>query len=241
MDIQQCPLGEIVAKDARAAAVLEQYGIDFCCNGHRTLQQACSDVEKALTIAQALGELVGSATSASAPAIDYRGWPIDLLADFIEKKYHRDTTKQIDVIQTHLDKICRVHGDAHPELWKVKSLFEESAADLTMHMKKEELMLFPFIRKMVQNGKPPVAPFGAVDNPIRVLTHEHQAEGDRFRQIAELTDEYIAPADGCQTYRLAFHELKEFETMLHFHIHLENNLLFPRALEMATSSETCQS
>lgn len=99
-------------------------------------------------------------------------------------------------------------------------------------------MLFPFIRKMVQNGKPPVAPFGTVDNPIRALTHEHQAEGDRFRQIAQLTDGYIAPADGCQTYRLTFHELKEFENMLHFHIHLENNLLFPRALEMAQNSQS---
>ena len=234
MDIQQCTLGEIVAKDARAAGILEQYGIDFCCNGHRTLQQACPDTEKAAAVARALS---GLALGSAGPAeIDYRSWPIDLLADLIEKKYHRDTTRQIDVIQAHLDKICSVHGDAHPELWKVKSLFEESAADLTMHMKKEEVMLFPFIRKMVQNGKPPAAPFGTVDNPIRVLTHEHQAEGDRFRQIAELTDDYIAPADGCQTYRLTFHELKEFETMLHFHIHLENNLLFPRALEMAEIS-----
>lgn len=237
MDIQQCTLGEIVAKDARAAAVLEQYDIDFCCNGHRTLQQACPDTEKAAAVVQALSDL----SAETATTVDYRGWPIDLLADFIEKKYHRDTTRHIDVIQTHLDKICRVHGDAHPELWKVKSLFEESAADLTMHMKKEELMLFPFIRKMVRDGKAPIAPFGTVDNPIRVLTHEHQAEGDRFRQIAELTDDYIAPADGCQTYRLTFHELKEFETMLHFHIHLENNLLFPRALEMATNSQTSQS
>lgn len=235
MDILLCTLGEIVAKDARAAAVLEQYNIDFCCNGHRTLQQACPDTEKAAAVTRALSVL--TVENAGPTEIDYRGWPIDLLADFIEKKYHRETTKQIGVIQTHLDKICRVHGDAHPELWKVKSLFEESAADLTMHMKKEELMLFPFIRRMVRDGKAPVAPFGAVDNPIRVLTHEHQAEGDRFRQIAELTDDYIAPADGCQTYRLTFHELKEFETMLHFHIHLENNLLFPRALEMATNSE----
>lgn len=238
MDIQQCTLGEIVAKDARAAAILEQYGIDFCCNGHRTLRQACPDTEKVAEVARVLSDLT---TDSAEPAVDYRGWPIDLLADFIEKKYHRDTTKLIDVIQAHLDKICHVHGNAHPELWKVKSLFEESAADLSMHMKKEELMLFPFIRKMVQNGKAPVAPFGTVDNPIRALTHEHQTEGDRFRQIAELTDDYIAPADGCQTYRLTFHELKEFETMLHFHIHLENNLLFPRALEMATNSETNQS
>jgi regulator of cell morphogenesis and NO signaling len=251
MNIQQCTLGEIVTKDARAAAILEQYQIDFCCNGHRTLQQACPDAEKAQAVTRALTGLTQNANTAggpaaptdssapaAAPAIDYRGWPLDLLADFIEKKYHRETTRQIDVIQAHLDKICRVHGETHPELWTVKGLFEESAAELTMHMKKEELMLFPFIRKMVQNGKPPLAPFGTVDNPIRALTHEHQAEGERFRQIAELTDDYIAPADGCQTYRLTYHELKEFESMLHFHIHLENNLLFPRALEMAETSQS---
>lgn len=230
MNIQQCTVGEIVAKDTRATAIFEQYQIDFCCNGHKTLQEACADTTTARSIETALKSLLDTPTPS---AVDYRAWPIDLLADFIEKKYHRETTQQIDSINIQLDKICRVHGAAHPELFEIKDLFEESAGELTMHMKREELVLFPFIRKMVQNGKPPVAAFGTVDNPIRALTHEHEAEGERVRRIAKLTNDYTPPADGCQTYRLAFHLLKEFETTLHFHIHLENNLLFPQALTMA--------
>lgn len=233
MNIQQCTVGEIVAKDARAAAVFEQYHIDFCCNGHKTLQEACADNADRVTVELALQSVLDTPAVSGGSALDYRGWPVDLLADFIEKKYHRETTRQSDLIKANLAKICRVHGEVHPELFEINDLFEEGAGELAMHMKREELILFPFIRKMVANGKPPVAAFGTVDNPIRALTHEHAAEGERFQKIAALADNYTVPADGCQTYRLTFHMLLEFEAMLHFHIHLENNLLFPQAQAMA--------
>lgn len=236
MNIQQCTVGEIVAKDARAAAIFEQYHIDFCCNGHKTLEEACAGAVDPGAVEVVLRDLLDTSASPGGAALDCRGWPIDLLADFVEKKYHRETTRQIDLIKVHLDKICRVHGTAHPELYAINDLFDKSAGELTMHMKREEMMLFPFIRKMVQNGKPPVAAFGTVDNPIRALAHEHEEEGMRFQEIARLSNHYTVPADGCQTYRLAFLMLKEFESMLHFHIHLENNLLFPQALAMASSS-----
>lgn len=229
MNILESTVGDIAAGNPRAAAVFERFHIDFCCNGHRTLAEACAGVADPAVVETALRE-----QPAETGAQDYRGWPVDLLADVIEKKYHRETTRQIDLIKTNLDKICRVHGATHPEMFEIKELFEASAGDLTMHMKKEELVLFPFIRKMVQQDKPPVAVFGTVDNPIRALIHEHQVEGERFREIAALSDNFTAPADGCQTYRLTFQMLKEFEEFLHIHIHLENNLLFPQALAMAS-------
>jgi regulator of cell morphogenesis and NO signaling len=233
MNIQQCTVGDLVAQDARAATIFEKYQIDFCCNGNKTLREACADEEKVGAVELALAGLLETPAPSGVSALDYRGWPIDLLADYIEKKYHRETTRKSDSIRGHLDKICRVHGENHPELFEIKDLFEESAGELAMHMQREELVLFPFIRKMVLNGKAPVAAFGSVENPIRALSHEHEEEGERFRKIAALSNDYTVPADGCQTYRLTFQQLKEFELMLHFHIHLENNLLFPQALQMA--------
>ena len=238
MNLQNCTVGEIVAQDARAAQVFEQYKIDFCCNGNKTLREACGVSADAGLVETALRGLLDTPAVSVGSTLDYRSWPLDLLADLIEKKYHRETTKQIGVIQGYIEKICRVHGEHHPELFAIRDLFDESAGELTRHMQKEELMLFPYIRKMVQTGTTPAAPFGTVDNPIRVLTHEHADEGERFRKIAELSDHYTAPADGCQTYRLTFILLKDFETMLHFHIHLENNLLFPGALAMAQNSRS---
>jgi len=233
MNIKVCTVGEIVAQDGRTAEVFERYKIDFCCNGNKVLSEACLDQSLTDQVEQELMMLLETPASSGGSAVDYRTWPLDLLADFIEKKYHRETTRQIAAIQQYLDKICSVHGDAHPELFQIKDLFDEGAGELTVHMKREELVLFPFVRKMVQTGKRPVAAFGAVDNPIQALTHEHEQEGERFRKIAELTGGYIVPPDGCQSYRLTFAMLEEFEAMLHLHIHLENNLLFPQALAMA--------
>jgi regulator of cell morphogenesis and NO signaling len=233
MDIHLSTVGQIVALDARAAQLFGQYKIDFCCHGSKTLQEACADTGNAAVVEKALQDLLETPATAGGAVLDYRTWPLDLLADFIEKKFHRETTIRIAELQGYLEKICRVHGQAHPELFTINDLFDTSAGELTKHMQREELILFPYIRNMVQQGKPPVAAFGTVENPIRALTHEHQQEGERLRQIAQIGDDYSVPADGCTTYRLTFQLLKEFETLLHFHIHLENNLLFPGALALA--------
>lgn len=233
MNIQELTVGEIVARDIRAAQLFDRYEIDFCCHGNRTLLEACGDTARAEQLEAELNRLPQTPANFPGPYFDYSTWPLDLLTDFIEKKLHRDTARQIWQIQEHLEKICRVHGEIHPELFTISDLFDESAGELSMHMKREELVLFPFIRKMLSSGKTPAAAFGTIGNPIRVLTQEHQDEGERFQKIAGLTADYTAPADGCANYRLTFQELKEFEAMLHFHIHLENNLLFPRAAALA--------
>jgi regulator of cell morphogenesis and NO signaling len=161
------------------------------------------------------------------------------LTDHIENTHHRYVTAQIPVIQAFLDKIVRVHGGRHPELAQIKKDFDECAGELAMHMKKEELMLFPFIRKMVREkqagSKSVTAPFGTVENPIRMMMHEHDGEGERFRRIRELSSQYTSPADGCATYSAAYATLHAFEEDLHLHIHLENNILFPRSIELQHS------
>jgi regulator of cell morphogenesis and NO signaling len=233
-------IGAVVAQDYRTAGVFEQAGIDFCCNGNRSIAAACKEkniaAEKLITRLQ---QAVGTPDHKESPVINYLSWPLDLLADYIEKKHHRYVSAQIPLIQSFLEKIVRVHGVRHPELSGIKSHFDACAGELTAHMKKEELVLFPIIRKMVQAGeegrKEVASPFGTVQNPIRMMMHEHDAEGERFRQIKELSDGYTIPEDACNTYKVAFASLHAFEEDLHLHIHLENNILFPKSIELEQS------
>jgi regulator of cell morphogenesis and NO signaling len=230
-------VGAVVAQDYRTAGVFEKAHIDFCCSGNRSIEAACN--EQHLSADVLIAELVHTIDDRKDAVTDYNSWPLDLLTDYIEQKHHGYVTAQIPVIQSMLEKIIRVHGSRHPELAEIKTHFDACAGELAVHMKKEELMLFPFIRKMVravQSGSKEIAaPFGTVQNPIAMMMHDHDAEGERFRKIKELSNAYTAPADGCNTYRAAFATLQAFEDDLHLHIHLENNILFPKAIEMEQS------
>ena len=227
-------IGELVAKDYRTASVFKKYSIDFCCQGNRTIQEACD--KKNIDSKKVLEDLDTLVQTKSEATTDYQSWPLDLLADYIEKKHHRYVQDKTLEIQPYLDKICRVHGEHHPELFEIKNEFNASAGELAAHMKKEELILFPFIRKMVkvkqENSNVEAANFGTVKNPIQMMMDEHSVEGNRFRRIEELSNNYTPPQDACNTYRVSFALLKEFEQDLHLHIHLENNILFPKAVEI---------
>ncbi|GJM28395.1 MAG: iron-sulfur cluster repair di-iron protein [Cyclobacteriaceae bacterium] len=233
-ELTEKTIGEIVAEDYRTAAVFEDYQIDFCCNGHRSFSQACSD--KDIDSQELLSKLEKVMQPINNDAIDFKSWPLDLLVDYIEKKHHRYVEEKIPVLKQYLEKINQVHGSTHPELLKIKELFNASAGELAAHMKKEEFILFPFIRNLVntnRSGKPPVEPhFGKVENPINMLVQEHNNEGERFREISSLSNNYASPDDACNTYKVTYATLKEFEDDLHLHIHLENNILFPKAMEM---------
>lgn len=227
-------IAKIVAENYRFASVFKSAGIDFCCNGNRSIAEACEDMN--IDTQNLLNKLTEAATQSVDSNVDYRSWPLDLLADYIEKTHHRYVEQRAVEITPFLEKVARVHGGNHPELLEIEQLFHESVGELTAHMKKEELMLFPFIRKMVKselsNDDLPQSVFGSVKNPIASMMEEHDNEGERFRQISALSDNYTPPADGCNTYRVTFAMLKEFEDDLHKHIHLENNILFPAAMEM---------
>lgn len=224
-------VGELVALDYRTATVFKKHGIDFCCNGNRSIESACVD-DKA-SVDSLISTLKEVTTVNDNSSIDYTAWPLDLLADYVEKKHHRYVQEKSVEIMPYLEKIVRVHGGRHPELIQVEELFKASVGELTQHMKKEELVLFPIIRKMVNaNGAAVETSFGSVGNPIRAMMEEHDNEGERFRQISKLTNDYTPPADACGTYRVTFALLKEFEDDLHLHIHIENNILFPKSIEL---------
>ncbi|HEY1194184.1 iron-sulfur cluster repair di-iron protein [Flavobacterium sp.] len=225
-------IGSFVAEDFRTAAVFSKYRIDFCCKGNRTVTEVCEKQNiDADTLLENVLQVVQSENNGS---IDFNSWPLDLLADYIEKTHHRYVEEKTNVLLPFLDKLCKVHGANHPELFKINELFQGCAGELSQHMKKEELVLFPFVKRMVKtkesDGILAQPSFGTVSNPIAMMMHEHDNEGERFREIAALTDNYTPPADACTTYRVTFAMLKEFEADLHKHIHLENNILFPKAV-----------
>lgn len=230
-------IGELVAQDYRFATVFQHNKIDFCCQGNRTIEEACA--KKKVDVDALIGELNKAAASGDASSTDFNSWSLDLLATYIEKKHHRYVEKRITEIKPMLTKIVKVHGDLHPELMEVEELFLGSAGELTAHMKKEEFILFPFVKKLVQasEDKTELTPghFGTVANPVAMMMDEHEAEGERFRKIAELTNDYTPPLGACTTYMVTFSLLKEFEQDLHLHIHLENNILFPKAIELEKS------
>ena len=228
---KESTIAELVAQDYRVAAVFKNKAIDFCCNGNRSIQEVCNN--QSLDADQLINELTATMQQGGATNIDYNSWPLDLLADYVEKKHHRYVESRIPELRAYLGKISKVHGGNHPELKEIEVLFSACAGELSMHMKKEEIVLFPYIRKMVAaqiNHQELDAPhFGSVNNPIQMMMHEHNTEGERFRRIADLSGQYHPPKDACNTYKVAFSMLKEFEDDLHLHIHLENNILFPKA------------
>lgn len=235
MNIQEDQIiGELVANDYRTASIFKKYGIDFCCQGNRTINEACEakQIDETLVVSD-LNTLINAIADSG---IDYKSWPLDLLADFIEKKHHRYVQEKTLEIKPYLEKICRVHGGRHPELLEINEHFNATAGELAMHMKKEELIVFPYIKKMVkaqqENTKIDSPQFESVRFPIQAMMDEHTTEGDRFRKIEALSNNYTAPEDACNTFRVTYALLKEFEQDLHMHIHLENNILFPKAIEL---------
>ena len=224
-------IGEMVADDFRTASVFSANKIDFCCKGNRTLDEVCN--QKGLDVYDVLAQLE-KATASNNNTIDFNTWELDLLIDYIEKKHHRYVEEKAPILLSFLLKLEQVHGAAHPELFEIKNLFKRTADELTQHMKKEELILFPYIKQMVEAARTKSAlsapGFGSVANPIAMMMEEHENEGNRFEKIVAISNNYTPPADGCNTYKVTFQMLQEFESDLHTHIHLENNILFPKAI-----------
>lgn len=227
-------VGSIVAEDYRAAAVLTKYGIDFCCKGGRSVQEVCEkgNIDQGKLTEDITTLLARDAKSGD----DVRTWPLDKLADHVETVHHRYVEERGPILKQYLDKLCKVHGDRHPELFTINEEFNTCVGAMAMHMKKEELVLFPFVRNLAKSersGEPFKAPrFGTVENPVKAMMEDHNDEGERFERMKAVSDNFTPPADGCATYATAFSMLREFEQDLHLHIHLENNIMFPRAIEL---------
>ena len=225
-------VGSIVAENFKTAQVFTKYGIDFCCKGGVSLKQACAN--KGVDINQISNDLQRAVILPE--EIHYVDFGLSQLIDHILANHHQYVENTIPVLNSYLQKLAKVHGERHPELYKIRDQYLMASEALISHMKKEELILFPYIKAMeeARNNHYPLSQphFGHIDNPIHLMEDEHDTEGERFRRISELSNAYSPPSDGCQTYKVAFAMLKEFEEDLHTHIHLENNILFPKAIEL---------
>jgi len=229
-------IGQIVAGNFRTAEVFRKYNIDFCCKGHRKLSDVCK--EKQLdqdAIERELAEKV--ARSANASDLEFARMPLDDLADLIVQEYHSYVRENIPTLLAYLTKVNKVHGNNHPELNEILILFIGCGEELTHHMLKEEAILFPAIKKLAEaerlkNGLSKPFFFGTLSNPIDAMKQEHTTEGDRAARLTELTANFTPPEDACTTYRVSYQKLHEFINELYTHIHLENNILFPRAVEL---------
>jgi regulator of cell morphogenesis and NO signaling len=226
-------VGDIVGHDLRAAAVLARYGIDFCCGGRRSLDEACK--ANGVDAAAVLGDLE-ALERADATTHDMTSWPVDALVDYIVTRHHAYAKRQIPAIMMMLDKLVEAHGERYPAMPRIAATFASLASELTHHMLKEEQILFPYIRSMADvrsDDSPRVAtPFGTVRNPIRMMEDDHQQAAAELWMLRVLSNGFAAPEDACVTWRACFGELAAFERDLHEHVHLENNVLFPAAARL---------
>ena len=218
-----------------ATRIFEKLGIDYCCGGGKSLADAC--LQAGLPVEEVLGSLETNARSDETFADE--DWQsssqAELIAHIVEK-HHVFTREELSRLEALLAKVCGVHGQNHPELFHIQTQFGKLRADLEPHMLKEEHVLFPYIilleQTKVQNAPAPRAPFGTVRNPVRMMMSEHDAAGDILRAIRQASFHFTVPPDACISYQTLYHALKELEADLHQHIHLENNILFPQAVEI---------
>lgn len=232
--MDQRTVKEIVIADFRSAAVFERSGIDFCCGGSVPLEQACA--ERGVDAAALREELRQLTASGPSTETRFEEWELDALADHIVRAHHSYVREALPPLVMHTAKVAKVHGERHREVVEIAKIFQDVAAELSSHMQKEEMMLFPAIRGLARSRRDgtPVShiPFGSIADPIRVMEMEHTSAGGGMERIRELSRGFQPPDDACTTYRVSYQELQHFERDLHIHIHLENNILFPAAIAL---------
>ncbi|MBX5478422.1 MAG: iron-sulfur cluster repair di-iron protein [Pyrinomonas methylaliphatogenes] len=223
---------EIALELPNATHIFERFKIDYCCGGDKSLSEACQAVgadprEVAQSLAEASGRL-------DEPSVDFRAVSLADLIDHIVAKHHAYTRQEMERLGPLFQKVCAAHGEKHPELLAMREVFGQMCAELEAHMFKEERVLFPYIIKLERaderDSLPPL--FGGLSNPVRVMIAEHDSSGEDLRKLRRLSADYAAPDDACTSYRVLYRSLEELERDLHRHIHLENNILFPRALKL---------
>lgn len=223
---------DLVLEKPASARVFESFGIDYCCGGAQTLTEACKAASRALEEVNAALEKCESTASER----DWRNAPLVELAQYIVDTHHAFTQAEISRLTSLISKVIAAHGGNHPELFRVQLTFAGLSEELREHMRKEEELLFPYIAQMEEAARtrrrPPEPMFGTVQNPVAVMIMEHEGAAQALERIRETTSDYFLPPDGCASYKALYQSLPAFAADLHQHIHLENNILFPRAIEL---------
>lgn len=233
--LENSTLTDVVSRDFRAGAIFDRYGLDYCCGGARSLAEGCS--QRGVNLAAVLSELEALDPGSREHVADDPA----ALVDYVISHHHAYVRASLPMIQHHLTKVVAAHGANHTELSLVDAEFSKVAKELAQHMVKEEQVLFPHIRALADavrsGGPPPPDMFGTVQNPIRMMEIEHEMVGDALAAIRELTGGFQPPEDACPTYRLMLEEMAAFERDLDAHVHLENQVLFPKAVELESTLE----
>jgi regulator of cell morphogenesis and NO signaling len=224
---------EVALQLPQSTRLFEKLKIDYCCGGDKPLAEACASV--GLDVDNVM-EMLVAATEPDTSTLDFQNASLPELITHILETHHVFTKTEMERLQSLTDKVLNVHGGNHPELIHLSELWLKLCADLKPHMFKEEQILFPYILAMAdaagRNQPGPFAPFGTVNNPIRMMMREHDTAGHLLRELRALTSDYNVPPDACISYQTLYQALENFEQDLHQHIHLENNILFPKALEL---------
>jgi regulator of cell morphogenesis and NO signaling len=229
---------DIALSNPAARQILEDAGLDYCCGGGKSLHEACLHAD--VPAEEILNRLRENSRDITPGDANWTLAPLSDLTRHIRERHHRYVREAIVRVQTLLEKVGAKHGENHPEITDIQRLFTEVGREMIMHMRKEEQILFPYIDALEKatsahsSVEPPF--FQTVRNPIHAMMKEHDAAGELVKQIRNASSEYTAPADACTSYKALYQDLREFEADLHQHVHLENNILFPRAVEMEAAA-----
>ena len=226
---KQSRIGDLVTQDFRAAEVFKKAGIDFCCGGSQSLEDACRD--KKLVVAEIESELSKLENSEPGSSYKFNEWKLDFLCDYIVNTHHQTVMNLLPELTFYTQKIAEVHGDNHPELPEIANLFAQVDTELRQHLCNEEEVLFPAIREVLKTNS--AESKATIISEITRMTGEHEFAGGAMDKINELSRRYAVPEDGCNTYRVAYKLLEQFEDDLHIHVHLENNILYPKAMKLS--------
>ncbi len=240
--LKETSIAEIVSQNPGSIKVFEKFNIDYCCNGKLNFEEACRRAN--VGEESVMEELNAAAITDTLPgSIRPQSWSLGLLANYIVQNHHAYVKKVTPEIMFLLNKVCNAHGAKHPELFEIKQQFEVVSEELSTHMYKEEAILFPAIGDLTVQGntyssseKKNQLGF-KLKYPIDTMEKEHEQAGQCLSKMSELSDDYSLPAGVCNSYKLLYKRLQEFEEDLHIHIHLENNILFPKAIELESRLE----
>jgi regulator of cell morphogenesis and NO signaling len=233
-------VGQLVAERPLRACVLEQYGIDYCCGGKATLEDACN--KKGLNVEEILQKLrVADQKEPQPGSTDWTKVSLKSLIDHIVTTYHQPLRQELTRVAQLADKVARVHGDNHPEMIEVLNVLNRFKAQLELHMQKEEMVLFPGIASIEATGTPQIFGCGGgIEHPIEVMNQEHDDAGEALCAMRRLTHDYTPPQDACSSFKVLLFSLAQIESEMHQHVHKENNILFPRALELRNPAVACK-
>ena len=227
-------IGEIVAEDYRTAKIFENHGIDFCCGGKTTLSAIC--MEKGIDVASITEELEAAKSNPVERSQNFASWELSFLIGYIINVHHTYIKENTGQIAAYSHKIAEVHVAHHPEVIEIAAIFDKMATDLTIHLQEEEETFFPAVKRVDMDKKtgatPAASDLETIKNSLVKLSKEHEEVGDAIHKIRYLAGGYAIPGDVCNTFMVTYQKLKEFEDDLHKHVHLENNILFPKAAQL---------